>query len=214
MIKAEKTFTNAIIGYKGEVVQDIHLPSKNIAIYRRSIEPLETELAGIAAKRVECRASGTAEETLSTLEDYFSSHLPDCPNLFEDISELLRLFEKTSKAVSFRLLLTTVSTNMCCKFHTDMNDLRLLCTYIGPGTLWLPDEAINFKALQSGGKNQDIDIDTQQIQQAQTGDIVILKGALYPDGSAVHHRSPAIEEKGENRLLLRIDTNASLNLFS
>lgn len=46
------------------------------------------------------------------------------------------------------------------------------------------------------------------IQQAGTGDIVILKGALYPDGHAIMHRSPTIEEMGAARLLLRIDTNA------
>ena len=100
---------------------------------------------------------------------------------------------------------------MCRKFHTDINDLRLLCTYIGPGTLWLPDEAVDLKALQKGGDEQALVVDEQQIQQVSTGDVVILKGALYPEANPILHRSPSIEESGEKRLLLRIDTNEFLN---
>lgn len=146
-------------------------------------------------------------------KDYFNSNLSECASFFEDVSELVKLFERATQASSFRLLLTTVSTNMCRKFHTDVNDLRLLCTYIGPGTLWLPDEAIDYKALQTGRNNQEIVVDERRIQQVRTGDVVILKGALYPEANPVLHCSPAIEGKGEKRLLLRIDTNEFLNFL-
>ncbi len=213
MIKKGQTYTNAAIGYDGEVLQDIHLPSKNIAIYRRTIETLKTELADMVVKNVEFRASGKAEEILFLLKEYFSSHFTECFSLFDDISELLGLFEKTTQASSFRLVLTTVSTNMCSRFHTDINDLRMLCTYVGPGTLWLPDAFVNRKAHQAGKQNENIIPEEALIQQTQTGDVVILKGALYPEANPVLHRSPTIEEKGEKRLLLRIDTNASQHLW-
>ena len=119
-----------------------------------------------------------------------------------------------TQASSFRLLLTTVNTDMCRKFHTDINDLRLLCTYIGPGTLWLPDEIVDGKALQAGKEDTEIVIDAQQIQQVPTGDVVILKGALYAGANPILHRSPSIKEHGEKRFLLRIDTNEFLNNFS
>ncbi len=210
MIKTESTYANAAIGHGDEILQDIHLPSKNIAIYKRDIKSLETELAEIAPKTVECRASGTTEEIRSILKDYFSGHLAKSPALFGDVTELLGLFEKTTQASSFRLLLTTVNTNMCRRFHTDINDLRMLCTYIGPGTLWIPDAFVNVKAYQSGGRNEEIVTEETRIQQARTGDVVILKGALYPEANPILHRSPTIEKKGEKRLLLRVDTNASL----
>lgn len=198
----------AAIGYDSEVFQDIHLPSKNIAIYKRNIESLKIELPDITQKRVECRACGTMEEVVSTLKEYFSDQLTNCHSLLNDITNLTGLFEKTTRASSFRLLLATVNTDMCRKFHTDINHLRLLCTYIGPGTLWLPNEAVDFRVFQAKGNNDpEAGIDKQHIQQAQTGDVVILKGALYPDANPVLHRSPAIKESGEKRLLLRIDTN-------
>ena len=43
------------------------------------------------------------------------------------------------------------------------------------------------------------------------GDVVLLKGALYPGANPILHRSPSIEELGKVRLLLRIDTNSFLN---
>ena len=213
MIETASKYANAAIGSDKKVLQDIRLKSKNIAIYERNIESLDKDLLQVAEQSVECRASGSAEDILSELEDYFSSHLLTCPSLFADVSELLRLFAQTTQASSFRLMLATISNNMCRKFHTDVNNLRLLCTYIGPGTLWVPDEAIDHQASQARGNNQEIVMDLQQIQQVRTGSVAILKGALYPDGNPVLHRSPSIEEDGARRLLLRIDTNEFLSIF-
>ena len=214
MIHTEQTYANATIGQDSDVLQDIHLPSKNIAIYQRSIDSLKPELAELEAKTVECRASGTTEEIRSVLNDYFSSHLANCPALLDDAFALLDLFQEVTNASSFRLLLATVRTDMCRKFHTDINSLRMLCTYTGPGTLWLPDEVVDPKALRAKGNDLELGIDPRHIQQAQNGEVIILKGALYPDANPILHRSPTIEEQGGQRLLLRIDTNESQNLWS
>ena len=126
---------------------------------------------------------------------------------------MLLQFEELSGAKSFRLLLSTVNTNMCSRFHTDMNDLRLLCTYSGPGTVWLSENNINRDALETYGDNETIVKDKSQINYAKTGAVVLLKGAVYPlkGTKAIVHRSPTIEETGMSRLLLRIDANDFLN---
>jgi len=213
MIQTKYSYANAVISEDDQVLQDIHLKSKNIAIYQRNIESLKKELNQIKDQSIECRASGTRDEILSILNDYFQSHLSNCSLLLEDVSGLLGLFERITQTSSFRLLLKTVNTDMCRKFHTDINVLRLLCTYIGPGTHWLPDEIVNHRVLQARGDDQEIVMDEQQIQQVPMGDVVFLKGALYPDANPILHRSPPIEEKGKKRLLLRIDTNEFLDLF-
>ncbi len=213
MIQISPTYSNAVLCKEEKSLQDIHLKSKNIAVYQRDMELLSKQLGQIAEQEIECRASGTVNEILSVLQDYFNNNLSQSSSLFEDVSKLLRLFEKLTQTSSFRLLLTTVSTDMCRKFHTDINDLRLLCTYVGPGTLWLPDEIIDRKVLQAGGRDEDIITDVQQIQQASAGEVVLLKGALFPDADPILHRSPSIEKNGEKRLLLRIDTNESINFF-
>ncbi|MEL6864069.1 MAG: DUF1826 domain-containing protein [Bacteroidota bacterium] len=214
MIQTKHLYVNAAIGNSEEVLQDIHLQAKNIAIYQRDAQALDKELQAIIDQTIECRASGTVAEVMATLKAYFNDHLPNSLVLFDDIALLLELFRKTTQASSFRLLLATVSTNMCRKFHTDINNLRLLCTYIGPGTLWLPDEAIDYEALRKRGSNQQIVKDEQQIQQVNTGDVTLLKGALYPKANPILHRSPSIEAQGVKRLLLRIDTNELLDLLA
>lgn len=214
MVKTSYSYANAAIGMDGSVLQDIHLKSKNIAIYQRKTDHLSGELERIRERTVECRATGTIPEVLSTLTDYFEEALPDSPALLQDISELFQLFVETTEASVFRLLFTTVSTNMCRKFHTDVNDLRLLCTYLGPGTNWVPDEAIDREASRTLSRNQEVVMDTTQVQQVDTGDVALLKGGLYPDATPILHRSPTIEERGDIRLLLRIDTNEFLNLLA
>lgn len=206
MISTQQTFTNAVIDRDKRVLKDIHLSKKNIAIYQRDTQPFNGELDLSIDKKTDFHSSGNKSEILSALHSYCTHSLPHCPMLLEDVSKLLMLFENITEASSFRLQLSTVSSNMCRKFHTDINDLRLLCTYVGPGTLWLPDEAANFLPA-SADKRHEMVIDEGQIQQVDSGDVVLLKGALYPKSNPILHRSPSIEESGIERLLLRIDTN-------
>lgn len=51
------------------------------------------------------------------------------------------------------------------------------------------------EALQVKDSKRDIVKDHELVQQARTGDAIILKGALYPDARPILHRSPPIEEQ-------------------
>jgi len=209
---SELLYPYAAIGTEVAVLFDIKKPTKNIAIFQREISPLKNELARVMINSVEFKKGGTFEEIRSALEQYFKDHLENYPHLLNDILEQLNLFKDLSGGESFKILFSTIKTNMCRRFHTDINALRLLCTYAGPGTMWLPDEIVNHKAFLSRGGNKQIVLDESQIQQVATGDVIILKGALFPNANPIVHRSPTIETNGENRLLLRIDTNDSINL--
>lgn len=199
-----------IINYT-EQLEEIHQKDINIAIYNREIEFLAKEISLLLDREIEIRACGTVDSVLITLKKELESL--NSSLLLKDITQLLHKFAELTKANSFRLLLATINTNMCRKFHTDINDLRLLCTYSGPGTLWLTEDNINHKALDSNLDNDSIVLDESRIQQAKTGSVIILKGAIYPkEGTTpIVHRSPTIEETGQKRLLLRIDTNEFLN---
>jgi hypothetical protein len=203
-------FTNAAIHCDSSVLEDIHMVSKNIAVYQRDIRFLDTELAGLAGQDIEFQVSGSIESIHAKLDTYFLGLGTPSPLLTDDVIQLLRLFAGTTRISSFRVLLVTVRSDMCRKFHADRNDLRLLCTYIGPGTIWLPEEAIEDKGLHAWDTG--LEIDQRLAQQTTTGDVTILKGNLYPGASPVLHRSPVIESHGETRLLLRVDTNEPFNL--
>ncbi len=214
MIQNRTKYSNSVISDNMEALQDIRLKSKNIAIYERNIDHIKNGLEKIMDQEIKCRASGSKEEILEILTKYFDLNLPEYNIVLEDVSSLLTLFEKVIKASSYRLLLATVSANMCRKFHTDLNDLRMLCTYVGPGTIWVPDEIVDCQSLRAKRGDAELDIEERHIQQVSTGEVVILKGALYEEANPILHRSPTIEENGERRLLLRIDTNETSNLFA
>lgn len=205
----KRSFTNASMVSEISMLKDILLKNKNIAVYNRNVELMRKELKPLINQRYECRASGTIDDITHKMLAIFKDNFPDFYLLLEDITELLNQFQKVTQCTSFRILLATVSSNMCKKFHADINVLRMLCTYVGPGTLWMPDESIIQDTL-SKESSLELNIVENLVQQVNTGDVAILKGALYPDASAILHRSPTIEETGEKRLLLRIDTNKNI----
>ncbi|GEN61335.1 DUF1826 domain-containing protein [Acetobacter nitrogenifigens] len=111
--------------------------------------------------------------------------------LVDDILALVHHYRHLTGEDDVRLRLECIDHDSCRRFHVDNVGLRLLCTYIGPGVQW--------KRADDG-----------DIHETLAGDIVILKGLLYPGGvaaGAVLHRSPPLSELSisTRRLLLTVD---------
>ncbi|MEO0734753.1 MAG: DUF1826 domain-containing protein [Bacteroidota bacterium] len=208
------TTQNWQIGTTPQILANIHQEDTNITIYERDIAHLQEEMDALLRTPIEVRSSGSVETICQELAQVVRPS--KYPGMFQDVQTLLLHFQNVASSGKLRLLLATVATNMCRKFHTDVNNLRLLCTYRGPGTLWLPDDNVNRSALNSCGHAGCIAREEALIQQAATGAVVILKGATYPypGTQAVVHRSPSIENSGETRLLLRVDTEETINLWT
>lgn len=202
---------NAVFCNELTDMEAIHAQHVNICILEREIGHLRNEVLALMSAGVNLKTNGTVNEILTQIgsKGGFKARYP---LVYNDIKQLLRGFETVSKALFFRFSLSTVKSDMCRKFHTDMNDLRLLSTYAGAATIWLPDDAVNRTALLNIGADHSTAVHPKLEQHAKTGDVLLLKGAIYPkDGTkALIHRSPSIEESGEYRLLLRIDTNEFL----
>ncbi|HCZ37812.1 MAG TPA: hypothetical protein DHV26_17970 [Cytophagales bacterium] len=125
--------------------------------------------------------------------------------LREDIINLSQQFFQVTKAINLRLILKVVANDGCAKFHTDAYALRLLCTYAGRATEWIADEYVNRNKLITG-TNEDIIKDFSKVQAMQPFEVAILKGETQQTGTkGIVHRSPAIQQLGEKRLLLRLD---------
>ena len=194
------------IGSSKEILNAIHNSNTNIAIYEREVDELSGAIDELIAQKININAIGD----LDTIQQELTYLLPD--NAHEsirlDVITLLNLFTTLSNTKSVRLTLAVIDTNMCPRFHTDANDLRLLCTYRGMGTLWLKEENINRTALNTFKDNTAIVLNEDDIQQAKAGAVTVLKGSKFPSPETLGavHRSPTLAP-GEKRLLLRIDTN-------
>lgn len=127
--------------------------------------------------------------------------------LVDDIASIAEaiafLFDTDTVGIRLRLL----TAAMCPRFHCDNLPVRLVTTYVGPGSEWLPESAINRAGLGAPAPDRpEINSDPAAIQRLQPGDIALLKGSGWV-GCEEHglvHRSPALGA-GQKRLLLTID---------
>ena len=115
-----------------------------------------------------------------------------------DMSEICQIFCDTlnSKSVSFCL----GTERGCSRYHIDNVPMRLLVTYMGQGTEWLPNEIANRIAFEEGLPNEKIVTDYSKIQHINTWNIAIFRGG----SSGLLHRTPDSALKNPS-ILMRLD---------
>jgi len=138
--------------------------------------------------------------SIDELQQFLAQNLAESPHLLTDSIQLLQAFAQTVPTNDVRLAFMTVRNSMCKKLHTDITDYRLLCTYQGVGT--------EFVDAKNVSKNTD-SIAASQIESLTEGDVILFRGAMSADDShpPLLHKSPAVNDPSEHRLLLRLDTN-------
>ena len=210
-ITLSKEKVNWGIGKSSKILEKIHEEHINIAIYERDVNHLADEINKILYNDLNFKATGNIDSIIKELNKI--PNVDDYKLIIDDIIFLLNQFKEISEVKSFKLLLAIVDNDMCRRFHTDLNYIRMLCTYIGPGTLWLSENNLNRAALDDLESNNSIVVNNDLINQVSTGSVAILKGGLYPrkGTKAIVHRSPNIQESQQKRLLLRIDTDELFN---
>lgn len=136
-----------------------------------------------------CDASGTPT---GPLRDAFVS----------DVADLAERFAAITHTDSVNLRLDVVSGNACRRWHRDCVSLRLICTYRGPGTLWMSPQHGSWALAHA-----DDDL-AQQAHAFEAGDVALFKGcgwAGQTHDNGIVHRSPRIEGTGQTRLVLVLD---------
>ncbi len=141
-------------------------------------------------------------------------HMPDFENrevLLEDIALLSDMFACLFDQDAIGLRLRVIDTPMCPRFHIDQVPSRLVTTYAGPATEWVPNEFADRSKLGAGnnGLSDEESGLLQQpchIQSMQTGDVALLKGGRWQgnEDKGLIHRSPKHSD-GQKRLLLTLD---------
>lgn len=112
--------------------------------------------------------------------------------LAQDVIALARRYNAITGREILRVRLERVVSDMCCRFHVDCLDLRLLRTYVGPGVQWSDDDGAT-------------------VRQTPREAVILLKGTHDPQWAAtgrILHRSPPLSSsKGavQGRVLLTID---------
>lgn len=194
------------------IFTDIYKESVNLTYWQRS---LSIELNNAVAALL--KSTSHSQIALTTSSKQVTSHLvehlqlkADSP-LITDINELVDMFCCLFSLRQVALRLVILTKPMCPKFHVDRVPCRLITTYHGGATEWLPHAAVNRSKLGAGAEGAEdhesgLYNHSSDIQQLNTGDVALLKGELWEnnDNAGLVHRSPKSQNQ-QNRLLLTLD---------
>lgn len=161
------------------------LPSEALPVGRLELKPFEA----LAVLQETCKASGTP---LGPMRDLFTL----------DVADLVGRFAAITGTDTVALRMNVVTGNACRRWHRDCLPLRMICTYRGPGTLWVPP------ALAQLALNHADDELASQASPLQAGDVALFKGcgwAGQTHDTGIVHRSPRMEGTGLVRLVLVLD---------
>ena len=191
---------------KMDAIKDFPNKSDQLAIMNRSM-PENASLFFTQLLKISFNITGEIYKETATIniKDLLSDKLPKKikNNVFyqpwiEDMANLCEMFCITEKSsyISFSLS----SHRGCRRYHIDNVPLRLLVTYAGQGTEWLPDEFANKRAYANGEPNEKIIKDISKKQFVGEWDIALFKGG--PEG--LLHRTPD-SALNNNSILMRLD---------
>ena len=143
----------------------------------------------------------SVEEILALLEDEISEDLKSSDFYIQwviDMAGVCNIFCETLATSTVGFCLAT--QRACQRYHIDNVPLRLLVTYYGKGTEWVPDSAVDRLAYDSGMPNDKILTTNNAKKFLNAWDIAIFRGG--PDG--LLHRTPDAALNTPS-ILLRLD---------
>ena len=200
---------------KADVLADIYQDEVSLTVWQRSLSP---ELVSAAEQLLmskhlfQISASVTPENTYESVCDALGGN-KNAELISSDAAEIVEMFCCLFDLQQVGLRLTTLERAMCPRFHVDRVPCRLITTYGGVGTEWLPHNIADRSKLGIGsqGKSDEesgIYRHRSDIQQLNEGDVALLKGEswLGNEGGGLVHRSPQLSSENK-RLLLTLDFN-------
>lgn len=204
-----------------DVLAKIYDEEVSIAIWQRDLHPdVDKYLTELLRnpKKITLKLSGSPEQLMEEVHRAFPSALMtdksciSAAEFYEDIHQVVEMFSCLFDAKTLGLRINTLEHAMCPRFHVDNIALRLITTYYGLATQWLPDQVSNRSALSSDLANQvatpgAITDSAENIQSMSAGDVALFKGELWQgnEGRGIVHRSPSVTNAQPRRLVVTCD---------
>lgn len=196
-----------VFGNTPDCLTDIFADHINLAVWERTIPARTCQFVSAYARAAGARDRFISIEPGEGAQDLlpeWALQLDGAQDWLADIRNLTDmyhcLFEPARIGIRLHLL---NGTTMCPRFHTDRVSVRLLCTYQGPGTEWLPEWAAR-RPKQSGPLPDQV-VQPHHICQIPSRAVALLKGEAWEgnEGRGLIHRSP--ETGQEPRMVVGFD---------
>ncbi len=187
----------SVFGTHPDTLVEIARPDVNLAVWHRPLPPgIGPGCARLAeAAPFRAAAEGKPDEVVAAMAEA----LPGSPplGLLLDLHELSLCFALLTGHETVQLRLRGIDGDSCRRFHADAVGLRLLCTYRGAGTEWLP--------LAGAAAARGLDDAAPPANRLPAGAVALLKGEGLAPGRGCVHRSPPRGPRDPARLLLTLD---------
>lgn len=189
------------------VLSDIYKEEINIAIWQRQKQFSVKEFLALNPT-FKKEMILTPQDAYSRISESFNNNMSE---VSEDIALLVDMFCYLFELKQVGMRLKVLDKAMCPKFHVDKVPCRLVTTYQGTATEWLPHELVDQTKL-GWGCNGLADCESglykseSDIQQLNCGDVALIKGTLWEgnENAGLVHRSPELITN-EKRLILTLD---------
>ncbi len=191
-----------LFGAGPEILERITRPEVGLAVWNRKIpSELDNCLGRTKPEALpQGRVLAPAHEIVPALRELLQAGASDAGAcLLAEVADLAIRFCMIAHAPAIDVRLDLIKGDACWKFHRDNVPMRLVTTYLGPGTQWVmpvdADEALAAQRDYAG-----------ETHQLATGAVAVFKGGQSPNGRGIVHRSPPIAGSNRHRYLCVIDT--------
>jgi len=198
------------IGDSPDTLDHMRDPGVDLCLWRRPHHrAIADELSVLDARALPDKRHATSAESFDKDVVKIMTAQQLDPTRFEhlraDLHVLCDLFSRVSQGPITRFRLMTTAKNDCTRFHVDRMNLRLMCSYQGPGTEWLADDQVDRSAQISGARNAGM---IRYGEPARFGRfwVGVIRGDPTNVGTGLVHRSPEIAGTGQIRVLFCLDS--------
>jgi hypothetical protein len=132
--------------------------------------------------------------------------------LAAESARLAQTFARVVGADEVRVHVMHTASDECTRAHVDHVALRLVTTWIGPGTHWYSPSDVRWEPAAEGRSMRAaapfLVVPGAVVQQSATGEALLMKGLAWTErpGRGLVHWSPRVSVQGLRRLVLRVDT--------
>ena len=196
-----------------DTLGDIYQENTNMVIWKRELDNAIQKAANVIIDTnpsLEISRVVSPDDTYAEIRNALGLS-ENASIISKDVANLVGMFCTLFDLKQVGLRLAVLDRAMCPRFHVDRVPCRLLTTYLGVATEWLPHHNADRSKLGIGNQGKPdeesgIMNSNKDIKYLNQGDVALLKGEAWEgnEGAGLIHRSPKLNSNSQ-RLLLTID---------
>ena len=196
-----------------DTLGDIYQEDTNMVIWKRELDNVIQKAANVIIDTnpsLEISRVVSPDDTYAEIRNALGFS-ENASIISKDVANLVGMFCTLFALKQVGLRLAVLDRAMCPRFHVDRVPCRLLTTYLGVATEWLPNHNADRSKLGIGNQGKPdeesgIMNSNKDIKYLNQGDVALLKGEAWEgnEGAGLIHRSPKLNSNSR-RLLLTID---------